>query len=101
MTIRTSTQGFGRLTAQDAGGHILASVPYLIRPPQAPDVPLGPLALTKGGRAGHFTLGSFSRGDPLTTGTRIRFAEKLVLTIVNGQIVYGAGPFSDYEQKRR
>ncbi len=85
VSIRTPTQGAGRLTAVDGRGRTVASVPFLVRPQNAPDVPLGPLRTTAGGRGVRFTLGAFSRGDPLTTGTAIRFAERLVLEVVNDQ----------------
>jgi Subtilase family len=84
VQIRTPTQGAGRLTAS-AGTKVVASVPYLITPQTPPDVPLGALRTTKNGRGVRFTLGSFSRGDPLSTGTRIRFADKLELDLVNAQ----------------
>ena len=54
-------------------------------PQDPPNVPLGPLRLTKGGRGVRFTLGAFNRGDPLTTGTEVRFAETLVLEVINAQ----------------
>jgi hypothetical protein len=85
ISIRTPTQGAGRLTVLDQRNRILASVPYLVRPQDPPEVPLGRLGLSAGGRGVRFTLGSFSRGDPLGDGTRIRFADKLELDLVNGQ----------------
>jgi hypothetical protein len=46
-------------------------------------VPLGPL------RAAHgrvrFTLGAFSRGDPFSTGTSLRLADRLVLEVIDAQ----------------
>jgi hypothetical protein len=57
------------------------SVPWLVRPLDVAPVPLGPL------RAAHgrvrFTLGAFDRGDPLSTGTRLRLADKLVLQLID------------------
>jgi hypothetical protein len=85
VSIRTPTQGAGRLTALDQRNRVVASIPYLIRPQDPPAVPLGGLRTTKGGRGVRFTLGAFSRGDPLAAGTQLRFADKLELDLVNGQ----------------
>jgi hypothetical protein len=85
VTVRTPTQGAGRLTATDAQRRVVASIPYFIHPQDPPNVPLGPLRLTKNGRGVRFTLGAFERGDPLSTGTTVRFAETLVLDVINDQ----------------
>jgi hypothetical protein len=85
VQIRTPTQGAGRLTATDQQRHVVASIPYFVHPQDPPNVPLGPLRLSKNGRAVRFTLGAFERGDPLTTGTTVRFAETLVLDVINNQ----------------
>jgi hypothetical protein len=85
VSIRTPTQGAGRLTAVDQRNRVVASIPYLIRPQTPPEVPLGRLQTTKGGRGVRFTLGAFSRGDPFATGTQLRFADTLELDLVNGQ----------------
>jgi hypothetical protein len=85
VSVRTPTQGAGRLVALDSRNRTVASVPYLIRPQSPPAVPLGRLGLTAAGRGVRFTLGSFSRGDPLGDGSRIRFADKLELDLVNAQ----------------
>jgi hypothetical protein len=85
VTVRTPTQGAGRLTATDAQHRTLASIPYFVHPQDPPNVPLGALRLTKNGRGVRFTLGTFQRGDPLTTGTTVRFAETLVLAVINDQ----------------
>jgi hypothetical protein len=58
-------------------------VPVLVRPQEPPEAPLGPLRTTGRGRGVRFTLGAFDRGDPLTTGAQVRFAERLVLDLVN------------------
>lgn len=84
VQIRTPTQGAGRLTAS-AGNRVVASIPYAITPQNPPGVPLGQLRTTSRGRGVRFTLGAFSRGDPLGDGTQIRFAETLVLDLVNAQ----------------
>ena len=85
VTVRTPTQGAGRLTATDAQHRTVASIPYFVHPQDPPNVPLGALRLTKNGRGVRFTLGVFARGDPLTTGTTVRFAETLVLAVINDQ----------------
>ncbi len=84
VRIRTPTQGAGRLIAT-AGNRTVASVPYFVHPQDPPNVPLGPLRLTRDGRGVRFTLGAFVRGDPLAGGTEVRFAETLVLDVINDQ----------------
>jgi hypothetical protein len=69
----------GRLLVRDTAGATLASIPWLVAPPVAP-VPLGPLSTTGGGV--RFTLGTFTRGDPLGAGTRTELAERLVLELI-------------------
>src|SRR3954471_7645605 len=85
VTVRTPTQGAGRLTAVDSQHRTVASIPYFVHPQDPPNVPLGALRLTSHGRGVKFTLGAFERGDPLTTGTTVRFAETLVLAVINDQ----------------
>ena len=84
VQIRTPTQGAGRLIAK-SGNAVVASVPYFVHPQDPPNVPLGALRLSRNGRGVRFTLGAFERGDPLTTGTTVRFAETLVLDVINDQ----------------
>jgi hypothetical protein len=78
---RAGATGTGRLVASDPSGRSVLSVPWLVRPPDVPPVPIGPL------RAGHgrvrFTLGAFNRGDPFSTGTSLRLADKLVLQLID------------------
>jgi hypothetical protein len=85
VTVRTPTQGAGRLTASDTRHRVVASIPYFVHAQDPPNVPLGALRLTNNGRGVRFTLGAFQRGDPLTTGTTVRFAETLVLDVINDQ----------------
>jgi hypothetical protein len=85
VSIRPPKPGAGRLEALDDKGRTVASIPFLVRPQDAPSVPLGPLRTTRAGRSVRFTLGAFERGDPLGDGTEVRFAERLVLDLVNAQ----------------
>ena len=85
VKVRTPTQGAGRLIATGANHRPLVSIPYFVHPQDPPNVPLGPLRVTNRGRGVRFTLGTFERGDPLTTGTTVRFAETLVLDVINDQ----------------
>jgi hypothetical protein len=85
VSIRPPKPGAGRLVALDQAGHTIASIPFLVRPQDAPSVPLGPLRTARKGRSVRFALGAFERGDPLGDGTGVRFAERLVLDLVNAQ----------------
>jgi hypothetical protein len=83
VTIRLTKAGAvgdGRLTAT-AGGRVVASVPWLVRPLDVAPVPLGPLRASHG--RVRFTLGAFRRGDPQAGGTSIRLADRLVLTLID------------------
>jgi hypothetical protein len=83
QTVRVQAPGAGRLLVRDAAGATLASIPWLVAPPVQP-VPLGPLTTTGGRQVDgvRFTLGAFTRGDPLGAGTRILPAARLVLELV-------------------
>jgi hypothetical protein len=84
VRVRLTTAGAtgdGRLTATDATGRAVLSVPWLVRPLDVAPVPLGPLRVS-GGRL-RFTLGAFSRGDPFSGGTSLRLADRLVLQLVD------------------
>lgn len=75
----------GRLLARAAEIGTL-TVPYAVptRPPAPP--PVGPLALRRrGGRVTGvaFPLGAFGRGDPVSTGTRVRLTGRLDLALVD------------------
>jgi hypothetical protein len=66
---------FGRLEGL-AGGMVVASTPFLIRPDTVEPVAVGPLKVS-GGRRVRFTLGSFHRG----ARTEIQVAERLILDL--------------------
>jgi len=82
VAIRPAGPGPGRLEALDQSGAVVASVPFLVRPQQGTPVPLGPLRLAAD-HSVRFTLGAFERGDPFGAGTRIQFAQRLVLDLVD------------------
>jgi hypothetical protein len=79
---KAGATGEGRLEARSAN-QVVASVPWLVRPLDVPPVPLGPLKAAKGRVT--FTLGAFQRGDPLTTGSKIALADRLVLQLIDAQ----------------
>ncbi len=83
VTIRLPRAGtaYGVLTAT-AGAQTLASVPWLVRPPEVAPVAIGPLRVS--GRRVRFTVGEFTRGDPLGSGATIGLAERLILDVVGG-----------------
>ena len=70
---------FGRLEGL-AGGKVVASTPFLIRPDTVEPVAVGPLKVS-GGRRVRFTLGSFKRGAK----TEIQVAERLILDLVDAK----------------
>jgi hypothetical protein len=79
---RAGATGEGRLTASDTTG-VVVSVPWLVRPADVAPVPVGALQVSK--RRVTFTLGAFTRGDPLAGGTEVRLADKLVLQLVDAK----------------
>ena len=73
------------MIARNSIGQTVASIPFLVRPQNPAGVPLGPLRVsgTAARRRVEFPLGAFTRGDPLAGGTDIRFADRLVLDLVD------------------
>ena len=80
---KAGATGDGRLVATDDRGRTVLSVPWLVRPLDVAPVPLGALRATHG--RVRFTLGAFHRGDPFSTGTSLRLADRLVLQLVDVQ----------------
>jgi hypothetical protein len=80
---KAGATGDGRLVAKDDRGRTALSVPWLVRPLDVAPVPLGALRATHG--RVRFTLGAFTRGDPFSTGTSLRLADRLVLQLVDAQ----------------
>jgi hypothetical protein len=85
VTVRPPGPGAGRVVARNSTGQTVASIPFLVRPQNAAGVPLGPLRVSGSAtrRRVVFALGAFTRGDPLAGGTDIRFADRLVLDLVD------------------